>query len=418
MTTANIITIIRIILVPFFLVILLTEMQNKEFIAFAIFVIAAVTDALDGYFARKYNEVSDLGKFLDPLADKLLVSAALIALVYLQEVETWVAAIIILRELFISVLPFLLFAQQCLVFGFHSGQGEDHVPDRGHVHLDHVPQAAFCRAVAYARHRRAVRRGISDHLQRRRVCHPRQPLRQRIAMPYPKYRPLNRKNLKTISIKERKSLVHLEDFPKPYLPGADFRSFIDSLPPYLAAKDLREFVDLLGEARKKNKPIIWGMGAHVVKLGLSPLIIDLMQRGWISAIATNGAMMIHDFEIALAGKTSEDVGDNLLRGNYGNTEETGLFLNLALKEGLIKNMGAGEAVGYYLIQAKLPHLEQSILFNAYKLNIPVTIHPAIGTDFIHYHPMFAGEITGALAERDFQLLASIVSEIERRAGYS
>jgi deoxyhypusine synthase len=189
-------------------------------------------------------------------------------------------------------------------------------------------------------------------------------------VPYPKYRPLNKKNLKTVSIKDRQSLVNLSDFPKPYLAGADFNSFINSLPPFLAAKDLRQFTGLLGEARKKNKPIIWGLGAHVVKLGLSPLIIDLMQRGWISAIAANGALMIHDFEIALAGKTSEKVADNLLQGNYGNTEETGLFLNLALKEGMTKNMGAGEAVGYYLIQAKLPNLEHSILFNAYKLNIP------------------------------------------------
>jgi hypothetical protein len=230
-------------------------------------------------------------------------------------------------------------------------------------------------------------------------------------MPYPKYRPLDKKKMKTISIKERHSLVHLVDFPRPCLPDADFRQFIDSLPPYLAAKDLRELIDLLDQARKKTKPIIWGMGAHAVKLGLGPLLIDLMQRGWISAIATNGALMIHDFEIALAGHTSEDVAAGLLQGQYGNTEETGLFLNLALKEGLKNNMGAGEAVGHYLIQAKLPYLEQSILFNAYKLNIPVTIHPAIGTDFIHYHPMFSGEVTGALAERDFQLLASIVSEL-------
>ncbi|MCX6553968.1 MAG: hypothetical protein NTZ12_02960 [Candidatus Aminicenantes bacterium] len=236
-------------------------------------------------------------------------------------------------------------------------------------------------------------------------------------MPYPKYKPLNKKNLKTVSIKDRPSLVHLSDFPKPYLAGADFNSFIASLPPFLAARDLREFAGRLGEARKKNKPIIWGMGAHVVKLGLSPLIIDLMQRGWISAIATNGAFMIHDFEIALAGNTSEDVAANLLQGSYGNTDETGLFLNLALKDGMQANMGAGEAVGYYLIQAKLPHLEHSILFNAYKLNIPVTIHPAIGTDFIHFHPMFAGEVTGALAERDFQLLASIVAEIGQGGAY-
>ncbi len=236
-------------------------------------------------------------------------------------------------------------------------------------------------------------------------------------MPYPKYRQLNKKKLKTVSIKDRQSLVDLKDFPKPYLPGADFNSFIASLPPFLAARDLRDFAALLGEARIKEKPIIWGLGAHVVKLGLSPLIIDLMQRGWISAIATNGAMMIHDFEIALAGKTSENVAANLLQGSYGNTEETGLFLNLALKEGLSNSMGAGEAVGYYLIQAKLPHLEHSILFNAYKLNIPVTIHPAIGTDFIHFHPMFSGEITGALAERDFQLLASIVSGIGNGGAY-
>lgn len=231
-------------------------------------------------------------------------------------------------------------------------------------------------------------------------------------MPYPKYRPLDKKKLKTISIKERRSLVHLADFTRPCLPDADFRQFADSLPPYLAARDLRELVDLMGQARQKNKPIIWGMGAHAIKLGLGPLIIDLMQRGWISAIATNGAMMIHDFELALAGHTSEDVGENLLQGNYGNTEETGLFLNLALREGRDRGMGAGEAVGNYLIQAKLPHLEVSVLFNAYKLNIPVTIHPAIGTDFIHYHPMFSGEVTGALAERDFQLLASIVSELD------
>jgi hypothetical protein len=236
-------------------------------------------------------------------------------------------------------------------------------------------------------------------------------------MPYPKYKALNKKNLKTVSIKDRPSLVHLGDFPKPYLAGADFNSFIASLPPFLAAKDLREFAGRLGDARKKNKPIIWGMGAHVVKLGLGPLIIDLMQRGWISAIATNGAFMIHDFEIALAGNTSEDVAGNLLQGSYGNTDETGLFLNLALKDGMQANMGAGEAVGYYLIQAKLPHLEHSVLFNAYKLNIPVTIHPAIGTDFIHFHPMFNGEVTGALAERDFQLLASIVAEIGQGGTY-
>lgn len=230
-------------------------------------------------------------------------------------------------------------------------------------------------------------------------------------MPYPKYWPLDRKKMKTVSIQERRSLVQLKDFPRPCLPGADFRQFVDSLPPYLAARDLRELVDLLGQARQKGRPIVWAMGAHVIKLGLGPLLVDLMQRGWVSAVASNGAMMIHDFELALAGATSEDVAANLLQGAYGNTEETGLFLNLALKDGLAQDMGAGEAVGQYLMQSQFPHRDESVLFNAYRLNIPVTIHPAIGTDFIHYHPMFSGEVTGALAERDFQLLASIVAEL-------
>ena len=150
MTTANIITIIRIILVPFFLVILLTEMQNKELIALAIFVIAAVTDALDGYFARKYNEVSDLEKFLDPLADKLLVSAALIALVYLQEVETWVAAIIILRELFISFFRFYYLLNHASFSASIPAKVETTFQIVALSILDHLPQAAFCRAVAYA----------------------------------------------------------------------------------------------------------------------------------------------------------------------------------------------------------------------------------------------------------------------------
>jgi len=230
-------------------------------------------------------------------------------------------------------------------------------------------------------------------------------------MPYSKYPLLNKNNLKTISIKDRESLVKIESFAKPYAPGADFNSFLNSLPDSLAARDMKEFTTRMAEIRSNKKPIIWGLGAHVVKVGLSPILIDLMQRGWISAIAANGAFMIHDFEIALAGETSEDVALNLHQGRFGNTRETGLFLNLALKEGYNQNMGAGEAVGHYLMQAQYPHLEQSILYQAYKLNIPVTVHPAIGTDFIHYHPMFSGEVTGALAERDFILFSSIISQM-------
>ncbi|UCH98763.1 MAG: hypothetical protein JSV88_26035 [Candidatus Aminicenantes bacterium] len=230
-------------------------------------------------------------------------------------------------------------------------------------------------------------------------------------MPYKKYPLLDKKNLKTRSINERKSLVDVKDFAQPYVPGSDFKGFLQSLPKFLAGKDFIEFCQYIKNARKNDKPIIMGLGAHTVKVGLNPIIIDLMERGWVSAIAVNGAFMIHDFEIALTGKTSENVAENLHKGTYGNTEETGVFLNVALKEGLGKKFGAGEAIGHYLISSKFPYNPHSILYKAYKLNIPVTVHPAIGTDFTHYHPHFDGAVVGALAEADFLLFASIVSKI-------
>lgn len=230
-------------------------------------------------------------------------------------------------------------------------------------------------------------------------------------MPYKKFPLLDKKNLKTVSIKKRQSLVDINNFCQPYPPGSDFESFLMSLPNTMAAKDLMEFASHLKDARKRDRPIVLGMGTHLIKVGLSPTIIDLMERGWISAIAVNGAFLIHDFEIALAGKTSEDVAKNLDSGNFGNTAETGLFLNIALKEGLSKGYGAGESIGDYLIQAKFPFNRYSVLYNAYKLNIPVTVHPAIGTDCIHYHPNFDGSVVGALAEKDFILFSSIIAKL-------
>ncbi len=230
-------------------------------------------------------------------------------------------------------------------------------------------------------------------------------------MPYKKYPLLNKKNLKTIPIKKRKSLVDIKDFGIPVTEGADLSDFMGSLPNFLAARDLREIINHLKNARQEGKPIIFGMGAHVVKVGLSPVIIDLMERGWVSALAVNGAFMIHDFEIAFCGGTSEDVAENLHQGNFGTAEETGIFLNIAMKEGNTAGLGAGEAVGQYLLSAKFPFNKQSVLYKAYKLNIPLTVHPAIGADFIHYHPGFDGAVVGALAERDFLLFASVVSQL-------
>jgi hypothetical protein len=230
-------------------------------------------------------------------------------------------------------------------------------------------------------------------------------------MPYKKYPLLKKKNLKTISIKDRKSLVSVDHFAHPYEPGSGFDGFLSSLPYSLAAKDLLEFCGHIKTARNKDKPIILGLGAHTVKVGLNPIIIDLMERGWVSAVAVNGAYMIHDFEIAISGETSENVPDNLHKGTFGNTEETGLFLNVALKDGMEQKLGAGEAIGHYLISSNFPYNQYSLLYKAYKLNIPVTVHPAIGTDFIHYHPNFDGSVVGALAETDFLLFSSVVSQL-------
>jgi len=236
-------------------------------------------------------------------------------------------------------------------------------------------------------------------------------------MPYKKYPLLSKKNLKTIPIETRKSLVSVEDFGHPFEPGSAFGSFLDSMPKTLAAKDLLEFSQHVKAARRNGTPIILGLGAHTIKVGLNPIIIDLMERGWVSAIAVNGAYMVHDFEIALTGKTSENVRDNLHKGTFGNTEETGLFLNVALKEGAEQNVGAGEAVGHYLISSSFAHNQCSVLYKAYKLNIPVTVHPAMGTDFIHYHPNFDGAVTGKLAEIDFLLFSSIVSQMSNGGIY-
>jgi deoxyhypusine synthase len=230
-------------------------------------------------------------------------------------------------------------------------------------------------------------------------------------MAYNKYPLLDKRKIRKISIHDRKSLVDTKDFAQIHIPGSDMVEFFNSLPNFLAAHDFKELVIHLKNARKNDKPIVLGIGAHLIKVGLSPIIIDLMERGWISAIAANGAFMIHDFEIALCGKTSEDVAENLFKGCYGNVEETGLLISSALKSGYKESYGAGEAMGMYLNETNFSHAKYSIMYHAYKLNIPLTIHPAFGTDFIHIHPNFSGKVLGVLAERDFLQFASVIAKI-------
>ena len=146
-------------------------------------------------------------------------------------------------------------------------------------------------------------------------------------MAYKKFPLLDKKSIKTTSIKNKKFLVNIKDFAKPISPGGDLQTFLDGLPNFLAARDFKIFIDQVKSAREKEKPIILGVGAHLLKVGLGPIIIDLMKKGWITALAVNGAFMIHDFEIALCGETSENVDENLHMGTFGNTEETGNLLS-------------------------------------------------------------------------------------------
>jgi len=223
------------------------------------------------------------------------------------------------------------------------------------------------------------------------------------------FEPLDFKDVKTESLYERKSKVSIADFGKPFNPGGSFADFIGSLPDILAARDLREVVRCLVEARRAGKPIIWALGAHVIKCGLSPVVIDLMRRGWISLIALNGAGSVHDAEIALAGKTSEDVPTALADSAFGMARETSEILNSAAVEAQEGKIGLGRAIGRRLIADKAPHSAFSILASGVELAIPITVHVALGTDIVHIHPSASGAAIGAATYTDFKIFCSAVS---------
>ena len=223
---------------------------------------------------------------------------------------------------------------------------------------------------------------------------------------------INSEEIKTIPLQERPSKVCTKDFGKPYEKGGSFKEFLDTLPSILAARDIKEVSHRVVNAYQNKKTIIFGMGAHVIKVGLNPLIIDLMQRGIISCIAMNGAGAIHDVEIALAGKTSEDVSSSLKRGEFGMAGEAANVINQAVKTGADNNWGMGEAIGKELLQLSAPHTEMSLLAMACKNGIPITVHVGIGTDTIHMHPSFDGAATGKLSHLDFKKFSSLVAQLE------
>ncbi|MFH1854402.1 MAG: hypothetical protein ABH815_03715 [Candidatus Omnitrophota bacterium] len=215
--------------------------------------------------------------------------------------------------------------------------------------------------------------------------------------------------LKTYPIAKRKSRVRHQDFAKPSSKGITFSDFYDSLPNILSGANFRQVVDSIISARKKKKPVIAMMGSHVIKCGLNPVIIELINKEIITAIALNGSGAIHDFEIALIGRTSEDVEEALQDGSFGMTKETALYLNGALGEAVEKNIGAGLAIGQVIDEEKLPFRKLSLLYNCAKGDVTATVHIAIGTDVIHQHPSCDGANLGEASLRDFHNFIEAVS---------
>jgi hypothetical protein len=226
------------------------------------------------------------------------------------------------------------------------------------------------------------------------------------------YTPISMNKLKTYPLKDRKSKVGVKDFAEAWTPGESLNRWLKSLPRILAGNDFREIVERIVRAAESKKTIILGMGAHAIKVGLNPIILDLLNRGILTGIAMNGAGIIHDSELAMVGNTSEDVASEIGEGRFGMAEETGRFLNRAIAEGAKQDMGLGRSIGAMLISEKFPHNQKSIIARAYELEIPVTVHVAIGTDIIHTHPSVDGAAVGKTSQMDFQIFARMVSTLE------
>jgi hypothetical protein len=228
-----------------------------------------------------------------------------------------------------------------------------------------------------------------------------------------KFHQIDLRGVKTTSIKGRKSKVTLKDFAKPLdASTASFNDFADSLPRILMGKELRDLVQDIIRAREKKKPVILMMGAHVIKVGLSPLLVDLLSHGVLTHVAMNSAAAIHDVETAMWGHTSEDVAVNLVDGSFGMSKETGEFINIALVQGMKETAdGYGETLAKKIILEQGQHRNISIIAQCYEYGVPVTVHAAIGTDIIHQHPTMDGAATGELSFRDFKVFVNSVKNL-------
>jgi hypothetical protein len=230
--------------------------------------------------------------------------------------------------------------------------------------------------------------------------------------------PIDFTGLRTVSLAARGGKVRIQDFATKYEKGAGIVGWLHSLPRILAADSMRLAVEAIMSARQAGKPIIWGIGGHVIKCGLAPVLIDLMKRGYATAFAMNGAAAIHDFEIAIAGHTSEDVDEVLPDGSFGAAEETGREMNRAISRGARDGIGIGEALGLRLDElGEMRYASESLLLRAWRQSAPVTVHVAVGTDTPHMHPAMDGASVGQATHFDFRLFCSLVALLDQGGVY-
>lgn len=226
-----------------------------------------------------------------------------------------------------------------------------------------------------------------------------------------RYQPIDRTKIRTNSINDRTSIVQINNFSRPLSTKATFQDFMDSLPGFFAADNIKELSDDIVNAVKNRKPVIFGMGSHVIKVGLAPTINQLIESKVLSAVAFNGSALVHDSEIARFGKTSEKVAEGLLDGSFGMAKETGEFINKAFEEANKSNTTIGQALGKMIVAAEASYSQYSIFASAYKAGIPATVHIAIGTDIYHMQPSADGAAIGEASLRDFDILADVVARL-------
>ncbi|MEP6923803.1 MAG: hypothetical protein ABI954_05020 [Pyrinomonadaceae bacterium] len=229
---------------------------------------------------------------------------------------------------------------------------------------------------------------------------------------YENLKPIDLEKINTYELASRPSKVTLKDFSQVVGAADSLKTFLDKLPNILAVKSLREIAAQIRRAKDLRKPIVWGIGGHIIKTGVAPILIDLLKRGFVSAIVSNGSVLVHDTEIALVGFTSEDVDATLGSGDFGAAKETGEILNAAAKSGMKDGLGLGEAMGREIIAQNPPHAEFSLLCQTYQNQIPFTAHLAIGADIGHFHASCDGAALGATSHTDFKLFCSIVRELD------